>query len=40
MIAALPVIIGMQLALGFRSCWRQNLPRQVPHERLLPAPAR
>lgn len=36
MLAALPVILGVQLILAFLSYDIQNVPREVLHERLLP----
>ncbi len=37
MLAALPVILGVQLILAFLSYDIQNVPREVLHKRLLPA---
>jgi hypothetical protein len=38
MLAALPVLLGVQLILAFLSYDVQNVPREVLHKRLLPAP--
>jgi hypothetical protein len=35
MLAALPVLIGMQLVLAFLSYDLQNIPRDVLHRRLV-----
>jgi hypothetical protein len=36
MLAALPVILGMQLVIGFLGYDMHNAPRQVIHRRLGP----
>ena len=38
MVAALPVIVGVQLVLAFLSYDLQNLPREILHRRLEPVP--
>jgi glycosyltransferase involved in cell wall biosynthesis len=38
MVAALPVIVGVQLVLAFLSYDLQNVPREILHRRLEPAP--
>jgi glycosyltransferase involved in cell wall biosynthesis len=38
MVAALPVIVGVQLILAFLSYDLQNVPREILHRRLEPAP--
>jgi dolichol-phosphate mannosyltransferase len=38
MLAALPVLLGVQLILAFLNYDVQNVPREVLHKRLLPAP--
>ncbi|MBW2419513.1 MAG: glycosyltransferase [Deltaproteobacteria bacterium] len=38
MLAALPILLGVQLILAFLSYDVQNVPREVLHKRLLPAP--
>jgi hypothetical protein len=38
MVAALPVIVGVQLVLAFLSYDLQNVPREILHRRLEPVP--
>ena len=38
MLAALPLLVGIQLILAFLSYDLQNVPRDVLHKRLEPAP--
>jgi hypothetical protein len=38
MVAALPLIVGVQLVLAFLSYDLQNVPRETLHKRLEPAP--
>jgi len=40
MVAALPVIVGVQLVLAFLSYDLQNVPREILHRRLEPAPSK
>ncbi|MFP6622510.1 MAG: glycosyltransferase [Myxococcota bacterium] len=40
MVAALPVIVGVQLILAFLSYDLQNVPREILHRRLEPAPSK
>jgi dolichol-phosphate mannosyltransferase len=40
MLAALPVLLGVQLLLAFLNYDVQNVPREVLHKRLLPSPAK
>jgi dolichol-phosphate mannosyltransferase len=40
MVAALPVIVGVQLILAFLSYDLQNVPRDILHRRLEPAPTK
>ena len=40
MIAALPVLIGVQLLLAFLTYDLQNVPREILHRRLEPAPSK
>jgi hypothetical protein len=40
MVAALPVIVGVQLVLAFLSYDLQNVPREILHRRLEPVPPR
>jgi glycosyltransferase involved in cell wall biosynthesis len=40
MVAALPVIVGVQLILAFLSYDLQNVPRDILHRRLEPAPSK
>lgn len=40
MVAALPVIVGVQLILAFLSYDLQNVPRETLHRRLEPAPSK
>ncbi|MEE2673858.1 MAG: glycosyltransferase family 2 protein [Myxococcota bacterium] len=40
MIAALPVIVGVQLILAFLNYDLQNVPREILHRRLEPAPSK
>ena len=40
MLAALPVLVGIQLVLAFLSYDLSNVPRDVLHLRLAPAPHR
>lgn len=40
MVAALPVIVGVQLILAFLSYDLQNVPRDILHRRLEPGPSK
>ena len=40
MVAALPVLVGVQLVLAFLSYDLQNVPRDILHRRLEPAPSK